>query len=117
MSKEYWQQYYIEHIDEFKERYQKYAKRKSYKERCAKYQKKYQNENREELNKNNRERYGQNKDKHKKKAKAYYKKNQEQIKLRAKAYYQKNKVYLADTRYLLKYADVMAEFVISLDGF
>lgn len=117
MSQEYWKQYYIDHIDEFKERYQKYAKKQSYKERCAKYQKKYQNENREELNKNNRQRYHKNKEKHKERQKAYYQKNKKQICANGKTYYEKNKERLADIRYLLKYADVMAEFVISLDGF
>tara|TARA_R110001592_G_scaffold2385_1_gene14161 strand:+ start:521 stop:976 length:456 start_codon:yes stop_codon:yes gene_type:complete len=101
-SKEYFQRYYIEHIDEYKERYKKYAKKESYKERVSKYQKKYHQENKDHINKYKQE---------------LYKKNQEKNRIKAKAYYQKNKVRLADNRYLLKYADIMAEFVISLDGF
>ena len=34
-----------------------------------------------------------------------------------KAYYQKNKVKILEARFMRKYVDVMAEFVISLEGF
>ncbi len=111
----YMRQYYLEHKQEYHERYLQYKKNPKFVERSKKNSRKHYLENAEDkIRRVQEHRANQLKvaeaqgrvDEHKLAIKNYH-----------KQWYQKNKVRLADNKYLLKYADVMAEFVISLDGF
>ena len=101
-SAEYMRQYYIDHKEDWQKRYQRNKKDPKFCERRKVY---------------NKQRYDENPEQKKRYEKEYRVKNKERILAKEKIYYQKNKERILAYRFLNKYADVMSEYILSLDEY
>jgi hypothetical protein len=114
---EYMRQYYIDHKEDYQKRYERNRKNPKFVEERREYSKQRYHENPEEKKQYSKEYREKNKEIVSAKAKAKYKETKETKNKKQREYYQKNKERIKAYRYLKKYADVMADFVISLEGF
>tara|TARA_R110001632_G_scaffold131054_2_gene245192 strand:+ start:510 stop:872 length:363 start_codon:yes stop_codon:yes gene_type:complete len=113
----YMRQYYIDHKEDYQKRYERNRKNPKFVEKRKEYSKERYHENPEEYQQYAKEYREKNKEIISKKAKAKYKETKEMKNKKQREYYQKNKVRLAENRFMRRYIDVMADFVISLEGF
>lgn len=113
----YMRQYYIDHKEEYHERYKKYRKDPKFVEKRQNYSRERYHENPEEYKKYSKEYRAKNKESISKQTKLYYEKNREIHNKKQREYYQKNKVRLAEYRFMRRYIDVMSDFILSLEEF